>query len=60
MKNKCLDSSTALFSVLKAAYQLQEYAEVLQIYEYILKRGIVPNRSSVFLMAEVRNDDDCQ
>ena len=53
VKNECLNSSTAIFAVLKAAYQLQEYAEVLRIYDYILKKGITPNRSVVFLIAEV-------
>ena len=49
-----IKSPTAVFSVLKAAYQLHRYAEVLKLYEYILQHKITPNRSVVFIIAEVR------
>ena len=49
-----IKSPTAVFSVLKAAYQLRRYSEVLKLYEYILQHNITPNRSVVFIIAEVR------
>lgn len=44
---------TAVFSVLKAAYQLRRYQDVLKLYDYILQHKITPSRSVTFIIAEV-------
>lgn len=51
-------SPTALFAVLKAAYQLHDYREVLEMYELLCRRNITPNRSVVFLVAEIYEKGD--
>ncbi|KAK8802616.1 hypothetical protein WA171_006292 [Blastocystis sp. BT1] len=53
-----IKSPTAVFSVLKAAYQLRRYSEVLKLYEYILQHNITPNRSVVFIIAEIYEKGD--
>ena len=43
---------------MKAAYQLHDYREVLEMYELLCRRNITPNRSVVFLVAEIYEKGD--